>query len=475
MNSSLRSLVLRALFLMVVSSSLLTGCGGRKIVQEYSLVHDRALSTLRASQTIRIEKGVQPTQKFHAALRISEGFLNEAAAKLLEAEIVPSRFESPVQVTVPVVGTQLTFRPGISVKNPRLVFTGSCPECVRLSMHVVGQLALDVNLTKGSSASRMFDRAPLSGDVVLKGRLIPLYTGGLPSLGLQLDPIEDGDLTIETNVPVTGLDTILSSAVRRQVRSALAVPRNNTFPLLPLRSLVIPGSRVTVDQLNFTLLNQPEGELFLGVLLNLTTPPELELATRGRRLRGDHFAVLMGQNTFTDLMRIWMAEGLIPGRFDYEGNASPEGPVAVELVGMSLFEDRYEARSRMWHLGRPPFWRDYVLTGTMAIRSEALTLQNTGARLVAKAGPNRLIDLALKLQKTSLKAALEGLESRFPRQIGFPFGEPARLTAAIVAEELQTDGQRFSLFGRIEFQPIAPLPPPQTRSPAVPVAPSPRK
>ncbi len=440
--------------------TFLSGCGGKQILQDQSVLRDQALSVLTPVQTLRIDKGVQPTQKFHAALRISEAFLNDAAARLLEAEVVPSKFENPVDFTIPFVGTKLVFRPGISVKNPRLVFTGTCPECIRISMHVVGQLALDVNLTRGSSATRMFDRAALSGDVSLKGRLIPLYTGGIPSIGLQLDPIDDNDLSIETNVPVSGLDSLLTAAVRSQIRGALAVPRNNTFALLPLRSLVIPGSRITVTQLAFTLVNQPEGELFIGVGLNLSTPPEIDLPTRGRRLRGNHFALLVGQNTFTDATRVWMAEGLMPARFDYEGNPDPAGPVVIELKRMELFDDRYEAYSRMWHIGRPPFWREYKLTGTTSIRSEQLAIKNDTAVLVAKAGPNQLIDMALKLQKTSLKTSLEGLSSRFPRQIGFPFGSPARLSAELIAEELQTDQSRFTLYGSVLFQSIVSSTPP---------------
>lgn len=433
---------------------LATACTGRQILEEHSELKPTALfAVMPKSNPLKLQKGLLPDQKFHAGLRLSEGFLNRAMVELLKAEIIPSTFDAPVSISMPPFSTQVTFRPSVQGLNPSLKLTGTCAECLTVSLDFVGRFGVEVASGVGAPSSKLFDGTALQGSILLSGRLIPTYTGGVPSVAVQLEPFRDGDLRLTVNMPVPGIDTLVTSAMRSQMQKALLRPDLNTFALLSLKQLTLPDSSIAVNEVVFRTSQQPEPELQLGMNFNLTTAPEVTMASFQQPLRKNDFAMRLGETTLTDLIKVWLAEGWLPGTFNTSGDSDPNGKITVDLRSFKLFDDRYEAVTRFWHTGSPPFWREYKLGGTIGVRSDAIQMSNQKAELISGKGPNGLIDLALLTQGVNLSKTLGDVGKRLPRTYGFPFGTPTKLEAQIALEEIQTEGHAMSTYHSVSWVP----------------------
>ena len=447
-----QGLTLFGLSLMLLGGSV--ACSSKQILEEHADLKEMALFVVtNKAPLIQLQRGLKPDIKYHLGMRLSEDFMNRAMAELLKAEIVPSTFDAPVSVTVPPFGTQVTFRPSVQAQNPHLTITGGCDECVALSLDFVGKFGVEVGNGVGAPSSTLLSGTALTGSVLINGRVIPTVTGGVPSLAVQLQPLEDKDLRMSINVPVPGLDSVVTSTMRSQIRKALTRPDLNTFALFTLKELVLPESHLAVNTLAYRVTRTPTPELQLGMTLNLTTAPEVSMLTFDQGLRRNDFGMQIGENTLTDVMRVWLAEGYLPGTFTTSGDADPKGAITVDLRSFRLLDTGYEAVTRFWYVGTPPFWREYALGGTIGVRSEAIAVNNTSAKLTGGKGPNRLIDLALLSQGVSLSKTLTEVGKKMPRSYGFPFGAPTRLEAKLSLEEMQTESHLMSTFYTVNWTP----------------------
>lgn len=432
----------------------ITACSSRQILEEHSDLKEMALFVVtKKAPLIQLQRGLTADQKYHLGMRLSEGFMNRAMAELLKAEIVPSTFDAPVTITIPTFGTQVIFRPSVQAQNPRLTITGACDECVSLSLDFVGRFGVEVGSGLGAPSSTLFSGTAVTGSVLMNGRIIPTNTGGIPNLAVQLQPLQDSDLRMSVNVPVPGLDALVTSAMRSQIRKALERPDLNTFALFSLKELVLPESQIAVNSLAYRVTKLPQPELQIGMQLNLTTAPEVSMATFNQDLRRNDFAMQFGENTLTDILRVWLAEGYLSGTYSTSGDPSPNGAITVDLRAFRLMDTGYEAVTRFWYVGTPPFWREYTLGGSIGVRSEAISINNTSAKLTGGKGPNRLIDLALLSQGVSLSKTLSDVGKKMPREYGFPFGAPTRLEARLALEELQTDAHKMTTFYAVNWAP----------------------
>lgn len=441
---------------LLVSAGLLfslSACSGKRIISEHEELRPLALFVVTPrKQPLSLQKGFAPERPFHLGVRLSESFLNRAMGELLKAEIVPSTFDAPVQVTVPPFDSKLTLRPSVQALNPSLQLNSACAECVTLSAEFVGKFAVQL-AADASSSARSFEGTALKGGLTLQGRLLATQTGGIPSIAVQLDPIADKDLRIEVQAPIPGIDTLVTAAVRSQLKETLKRPGYNTFALLSMKELVIPDSKLGVNEVVFRTVTAPERELQLGLNLNLNTPPEVRFDVFSRSLRKNDMAFSVGENTLTDMMKVWLAEDWLPSRFNTSGDPDPKGDITVDLRAFRLQETGYEAVTRFWYVGTPPFWREYTLNGTIGVRSEAIQISNQKAALTGGEGPNRLIDLALLSQGVSLTKTLGAVGKKMPRQYGFPFGNPTKLEAQLSLEELQTEQHRMTSYHSVSWVP----------------------
>lgn len=440
---------------LMVSAGLffsLSACSGKRIIAEHDELRPLALFAVTArKQPLSLQKGFVSDRKFHLGVRLSESFLNRAVGELLRAEIVPSTFDAPVQVTVPPFDSRLTLRPSVQALNPSLKLNPACAECVTLSAEFVGKFA--VQLGADQTSARSYEGTALKGGLTLQGRLLATQTGGIPSIAVQLEPIADKELRIEVQAPIPGIDTLVTAAVRTQIKDALKRPGYNTFALISMKELVIPDSKLGINEVVFRAQTSPERELQLGLNLNLNTPPEISFDTFSQSLRKNDMAFSVGENTLADMMKVWLAEDWLPSRFNTSGDTDPKGAITVDLRAFRLKDDGYEAVTRFWYVGTPPFWREYTLGGTIGVRSEAIQISNQKAQLTGGEGPNRLIDLALLSQGVSLSKTLGAVGKKMPRQYGFPFGNPTKLEAQLSLEELQTELQRMTTYHSVTWVP----------------------
>lgn len=445
---------LSSVALSLVLSLAVGGCASKRILEEHSDLKDKALFMLTPKEKlIKLQGPISQDEKFHAFLRISESFLNRAAGELMNAEVVPSRFESPVVVGIPPFGTQVTFRPAVEAKNPRLTFTGACDACLQLQSGFAGRLVVDVAGGAGGTVSRLFEGTALEGTLTLRGKLIPTYTGGVPSLSLQLEPPQDQDVVVSVKLPVPGADGVIASALRSQMRKALERPDLNTFSLLSFKELVLPDSKVVVNTLAYRIARQPAPELQLGVMFNLTSSPELSGGSFTQSLDPQDFGMSLGEGVLTDLLKVWLAEEYVPSTYNTSGDPDPKGKLTVDVRSFHVTDAGYETAARFWYTGSPPFWREYKLTGTMKAARGDVEISSSKAVMQGGEGPNRLVDLALFAAGVDLAKMLGQVGKKMPARISFPFGTPTRVEAQILLDKIVTENRRLSSLFKVQFVP----------------------
>lgn len=323
-------------------------------------------------------------------------------------------------------GGGLNLNPQLTAKGVGVNFPAECPGCLRLRFDVEGGL--------GEGELR---NLKMGGQITVAARLQSVEHKGQPALQVSLDTVDALDLQLPIALPgpLAMLETRVEEGLRDTLSTALANQKSQTQRTIALADK-FKRDGMALEGLGIHTRPSPGGELFVGLNTTLNAAPSVRFDPKTPGLENADWALLVGDETVTAMLRQAVKAGKVPQRYNTKGKPDPEGKVALDLQAIHFTPEGFELKTRVYYLGWPAFWRDYTVFGNLTM--EDGQLKPKVVDMVAGKGDGAAWLTFFVERRMNTEKAVGRMGKTFPSEMPLPIGEgkSARLTPVFVTPTL---------------------------------------
>lgn len=359
----------------LVASSLF-GCAGPRIRTEYTQAHAKPVPAERQARAVS-EANQAPYQ---LAFRLGPGFLDAMTTAMFGDMVAnPEGLKQKISSQREASGStggggggllggggpfggrllerfgngNLQLNPELEAKSVQVNFPENCNGCLRLRF-----------VLEGSPGGGELRNIRIGGQVGIRGKIEATEQRGKPAISVGLDAIEGLDLQLPVALPgpFALIEQRVEQGLQEQLTQAIQSNQSETHRVIPLADK-FQREGMALEGLGIYTRPSPNGELFVGINTTLNAAPSIRFDARSPALTNADWALTIGDDVVTALLRQAVQAGKIPSRYNTKGKPDPEGKVAMDFQGVHFTPKGFEITTRVWHLGWPAFWRDYTVFG----------------------------------------------------------------------------------------------------------------